>query len=126
MACCEMVRAGLPRAWGSICAHKHSCQWAEWLPAGCRCTRRVGRVPPLPINPSSHLRTTGLIDARSGVHMGNCAELCAEAHSISRQQQDDHAIEAFERARAAQAAGHTAWEIVPVPLPSSRQHPAGV
>jgi acetyl-CoA C-acetyltransferase len=33
--------------------------------------------------------------------MGDCAELCAEHYQISREAMDDHAIEAFERARAA-------------------------
>jgi acetyl-CoA acetyltransferase len=43
----------------------------------------------------------GLWDPYSDVHMGDCAELCAEHYQISREAMDDHAIEAFERARAA-------------------------
>eukprot|EP00882_Tetradesmus_deserticola_P020996 GHRQ01022690.1.p1 GENE.GHRQ01022690.1~~GHRQ01022690.1.p1 ORF type:complete len:240 (+),score=91.19 GHRQ01022690.1:249-968(+) len=49
----------------------------------------------------------GLWDPYSDVHMGDCAELCAERYQISREAMDDHAIEAFERARA--AAPYTRW-----------------
>jgi hypothetical protein len=33
--------------------------------------------------------------------MGSCAELCATHYQISREEMDDHAIEAFQRAQAA-------------------------
>ena len=42
------------------------------------------------------------------------AEMCAERLGISRTEQDEHAIASAERARAAAAAGHTDWELVPV------------
>lgn len=57
----------------------------------------------------------GLMDATYGIHMGECAELCAEKHSISREEQDVHAIESAEKAKKSIADGTAAWEIVPVP-----------
>jgi acetyl-CoA C-acetyltransferase len=55
--------------------------------------------------------------------MGNCAELCAEHYQISRQEMDDHAVEAFQRAQA--AAPFMQAELVPVQLPPSKQSPQG-
>ncbi|WIA08980.1 hypothetical protein OEZ85_008394 [Tetradesmus obliquus] len=65
----------------------------------------------------------GLWDPYSDVHMGDCAELCAEHYQISREDMDDHAIEAFERARA--AAPYARAEVVPVQLPPSKGEPGG-
>ncbi|GER33557.1 acetyl-CoA acetyltransferase, partial [Striga asiatica] len=56
----------------------------------------------------------GLWDVYSDVGMGVCAELCAEQHSITREQQDDYAVQSFERGIAAQDDDAFAWEIVPV------------
>ena len=47
----------------------------------------------------------GLWDPYSNIHMGTCAERCAREHSISRAEQDAHAIESHGRARRAQEAG---------------------
>jgi hypothetical protein len=59
----------------------------------------------------------GLWDPYSDVHMGDCAELCAEHYQISREAMDDHAIEAFERARAA-----APYTRCPVPLVAIKQY----
>ncbi|MBI3549619.1 MAG: acetyl-CoA C-acyltransferase [Elusimicrobia bacterium] len=56
----------------------------------------------------------GLWDPYGNVHMGDCGELCAETHSISREQQDEYAIESYKRAQAAQSSGALAAEIVSV------------
>jgi acetyl-CoA C-acetyltransferase len=65
----------------------------------------------------------GLWDPHNDAHMGNCAELCAEHYQISRQEMDDHAVEAFQRAQA--AAPFMQAELVPVQLPPSKQSPQG-
>lgn len=57
----------------------------------------------------------GLMDATYGIHMGECAELCAGKHSISREEQDNHAIESAEKAKKSIIDGTAAWEIVPIP-----------
>nr|AZB52800.1 acetyl-CoA acetyltransferase 2 [Centranthera grandiflora] len=66
----------------------------------------------------------GLWDVYSDVGMGVCAELCAEHHSITREQQDDYAVQSFERGIAAEAAGAFAWEIVPVEVSGGRGRPS--
>jgi len=56
----------------------------------------------------------GLWDVYNDYHMGSAAELCATACNISREAQDDFAIESYKRAQAAQASGKFAGEIVAV------------
>ena len=65
----------------------------------------------------------GLWDAYGDVHMGDCAELCAREKGISRADQDAHAAESYRRARAAQAEGKFAAEIVPVEVPQRKGPP---
>ncbi|RID43549.1 hypothetical protein BRARA_I00403 [Brassica rapa] len=55
----------------------------------------------------------GLWDVYNDCGMGSCAELCAEKFQITREQQDDYAVQSFERGIAAQEAGAFTWEIVP-------------
>jgi len=47
----------------------------------------------------------GLWDVYGKCHMGSYAELCAETHGITREDQDAHAEESYSRARAAYEAG---------------------
>jgi acetyl-CoA C-acetyltransferase len=56
----------------------------------------------------------GLWDVYNDYHMGSAAELCAETCNISREAQDNFAIESYKRAQAAQTAGKFNSEIVPV------------
>lgn len=56
----------------------------------------------------------GLWDVYNDYHMGSAAELCATACNISREAQDDFAIESYKRAQAAQTSGKFAGEIVAV------------
>lgn len=56
----------------------------------------------------------GLWDVYNDYHMGSAAELCATACNISREAQDDFAIESYKRAQAAQTSGKFASEIVAV------------
>lgn len=46
--------------------------------------------------------------------MGNCGEVTAEKHKISREDQDSHAIESYKRAARAWASGAFDKEIAPV------------
>ncbi|MED6205334.1 Acetyl-CoA acetyltransferase, cytosolic [Stylosanthes scabra] len=66
----------------------------------------------------------GLWDVYNDVHMGSCAELCAENHSITRDDMDNHAIQSFERAIASQESGAFSWEIAPVEVPGGRGKPS--
>ncbi len=56
----------------------------------------------------------GLMDPYNNVHMGDCGELCAEKHSISREAQDEFAVKSYQRALEAQKNGVFAKEICPV------------
>ncbi|KAI0028687.1 thiolase [Vararia minispora EC-137] len=60
------------------------------------------------------METDGLQDAYDKSAMGVCGEICAERHSITRAQQDAHAIESYQRAARAWQAGAFAAEIAPV------------
>ncbi len=56
----------------------------------------------------------GLIDPYSNIHMGDCGEMCAEKHEITREQQDAYAARSYERALAAQKTGAFAAELCDV------------
>ena len=68
----------------------------------------------------------GLTDVYNATHMGNCAELCAKEHAISREAQDDFAIESYTRSAQAWEAGAFADEIVPVSVPQRKGDPITV
>ena len=60
----------------------------------------------------------GLWDVYNDKHMGNCAEMCAEKFSITRKEQDDFAIQSYERSQASIAKGLFENEITPVQVKS--------
>jgi acetyl-CoA C-acetyltransferase len=61
-----------------------------------------------------------LWDVYNDMHMGNCAELCATTYKLSREQQDEFAIESYRRAMHAIASGWFIQEIVPIPVTIGR------
>lgn len=65
----------------------------------------------------------GLLDVYSKVPMGNCAELCATKYEITRQDQDDFAVQSYQRAAAAWQAGRFADEVVGVSVPQRKGDP---
>jgi acetyl-CoA C-acetyltransferase len=62
----------------------------------------------------------GLLDAYAGVHMGIAGERCARSLNISREAQDDFARRSYAKARASQASGASAQEIVAVRVPHKK------
>ncbi len=58
----------------------------------------------------------GLWDVYNDYHMGSAAELCAQECGFSREDQDQYAIQSYQRAQAAQAAGKFADEIVGIEI----------
>ena len=56
----------------------------------------------------------GLWDVYNDFHMGNAGELCAKECNISREQQDEFAIESYKRAINAHENGYFKNEIVPL------------
>ncbi len=62
----------------------------------------------------------GLTDVYNQVHMGVCADKCATEYNITREDQDNFAIESYNRAAKAWDAGKFDEEIVPVEVPQRR------
>lgn len=56
----------------------------------------------------------GLTDVYHHYHMGNAAELCAREYALTREQQDEYALQSYTRATAATKAGKFADEIIPI------------
>lgn len=69
------------------------------------------------------LAKDGLTDVYHNYPMGNAAELCAAECNISREAQDEFAIESYKRSQAAWEAGKFADEIVPVEIPNKKGDP---
>jgi acetyl-CoA C-acetyltransferase len=65
----------------------------------------------------------GLTDVYNNYHMGNAAELCAKECNISREAQDNYAIESYKRSATAWEAGKYNDEVVPVEIPQKKGEP---
>src|SRR5574343_138415 len=66
------------------------------------------------------LAKDGLTDVYDGKAMGNAAELCARECGISREDQDNFAIESYKRSQGAWEKGLFDNEIVPVSIPQRK------
>ena len=62
----------------------------------------------------------GLTDVYNKVHMGVCAEKCADEMSFSREEQDKFALTSYDRSAAAWSAGKFNDEVIPVEVPQRR------
>jgi acetyl-CoA C-acetyltransferase len=62
----------------------------------------------------------GLWDPYEDYHMGCTGEIVARKHGVTRQQQDEYAVESHRRAIAAIKAGKFRDEILPVPIPQKK------
>ncbi|KAJ0081925.1 hypothetical protein Patl1_09603 [Pistacia atlantica] len=62
----------------------------------------------------------GLWDVYNDFGMGVCAEICADQHTITREEQDSYAIKSFQCGMAAQNSGLFAWDIAPVEVSGGR------
>ena len=62
----------------------------------------------------------GLTDVYNNVHMGNCAEICAKEMNISRVEQDNYAVESYNRSTKSWTEGNFNNEIVSVNVPQRR------
>ncbi len=69
------------------------------------------------VNLVDGIANDGLIDVYHQYPMGNAAELCATECNISREAQDEFAIESYKRSQAAIEAGRFENEIVPIKIP---------
>lgn len=69
------------------------------------------------------MQKDGLTDAYDNNAMGVSADLCASEHKISREEQDQFAIQSYERSAKAWEAGKFDNEIVPVAVPQRKGEP---
>lgn len=69
------------------------------------------------------MQKDGLTDAYDNNAMGVSADLCASEHKISREEQDQFAIQSYERSAKAWQAGKFDNEIVPVAVPQRKGEP---
>jgi acetyl-CoA C-acetyltransferase len=69
------------------------------------------------------MQKDGLTDAYDNSAMGVCADLCAAEYNFSREDQDDFAIQSYERSAKAWEAGKFDNEIVPVAVPQRKGDP---
>lgn len=78
---------------------------------------RANQHPPFGnISMEDGLIKDGLWDVYNQFHMGVCAEETAKKHNISRQEQDEYAIQSFHRAQKAWKEGRFEDEIAPVTI----------
>ncbi|HEX5133616.1 MAG TPA: acetyl-CoA C-acetyltransferase [Candidatus Krumholzibacteria bacterium] len=65
----------------------------------------------------------GLWDCYNDFHMGNTAELVVQKYKVSREAQDEFAVESHRKAAAAMERGDFKDEIVPVSVPQGKKDP---
>ena len=76
-----------------------------------------------PITMEDGLQKDGLVDAYENVAMGVCADDCAKEYNFSREDQDDFAVQSYNRSTEAWKAGKFDDEVVPVEIPQRRGEP---
>lgn len=76
-----------------------------------------------PIKMEDGMQKDGLVDAYEQVAMGVCADECAVEYKFSREDQDNFAVESYNRSSKAWSEGKFADEIVPVEIPQRRGEP---
>ncbi|WP_297511787.1 acetyl-CoA C-acyltransferase [Flavobacterium sp.] len=69
------------------------------------------------------MQKDGLTDAYDNNAMGVCADLCATEYNISREDQDNFAIQSYQRSAQAWDAGKFDAEVVPVAVPQRKGDP---
>src|SRR5262249_8858927 len=88
---------------------------APYLLPGARTGYRVGNGELV-----DSMIHDGLTDAYEGVHMGVLAELVADKYEISREEQDQFALESHQKAVRAMTLCHVESQIVPVQVPQRK------
>ncbi|WP_297795022.1 acetyl-CoA C-acyltransferase [uncultured Eudoraea sp.] len=69
------------------------------------------------------MQKDGLVDVYDQNAMGVCADECAVEHNFSREDQDNFAIQSYERSAKAWKSGKFNNEVVPVEVPQRRGEP---
>ena len=69
------------------------------------------------------MQKDGLVDVYDQQAMGVCADACAVGYDFSREDQDNFAIQSYNRSKAAWESGKFDNEVVPVEVPQRRGEP---
>ena len=69
------------------------------------------------------MQKDGLVDVYDQNAMGVCADACAVEYDFSREDQDNYAIQSYERSAEAWKSGKFTDEVVPVEVPQRRGEP---
>ncbi|MBN8871992.1 MAG: acetyl-CoA C-acyltransferase family protein [Rhodospirillales bacterium] len=94
----------------AVAGGAESMSRAAYLASGMRWGARMGDGKMI------DMMTAALHDPFHNIHMGETAENLAESHQITRQQQDELAVESHRRAARAIAEGRFKAQILPVTL----------
>lgn len=73
-----------------------------------------------PVTMVDGMQKDGLVDVYNEQAMGVCADACAEKYEFSREDQDNYAIQSYQRSAAAWEKGYFKNEVVPVMVPQRR------
>lgn len=79
-----------------------------------------GDTPYGGVNVEDGILRDGLLDAYQPIHMGNCGENTAKKLSISREQQDEYAIQSYKKATEASSKGLIRAEIIPISVANKK------
>jgi len=82
-----------------------------------------GETPYGGVNLSDGIVLDGLTDVYKKIHMGLCTENLAQKYEVSREQQDQFAVQSYTRSAKAAESGIFTQEIVPVTIPGKRGKP---
>ena len=72
------------------------------------------------------LQRDGLVDVYDQQAMGVCADACAAEYGFSREDQDNYAIQSYQRSAEAWKSGAFANEVIPIQVPQRRGEPLTV
>jgi len=89
----------------------------HYLP-GSRSGNKYGNITMI-----DGIQYDGLLNIYDNQMMGSCAELCAEKYEITRQMQDEFAIESYTRSAKAWQEGKFNNEVVPVEIAQKKGDP---
>ena len=142
-----LLGAGLPKSTGAVTLHKvcgsglrtvmdaaNGIKAEEWTTVVAGGMENMSLSPHLmersrggyrmgDVKISDSMIKDGLWDPYGDKHMGNCAEMCAEKYTFTREAQDAFALESYKRAQGAMEAGEFEAELAAVSVPQRKGDP---
>ena len=142
-----LLGAGLPQSTGAVTLHKvcgsglrtvmdaaNGIKAEEWTTVVAGGMENMSLSPHLmersrggyrmgEVKISDSMIKDGLWDPYGDKHMGNCAEMCADKYTFTREAQDAFALESYKRAQSAMEAGEFDAELAAVSVPQRKGDP---